>query len=285
MKNTALKKEQKPFSMPEMQYHELNALSSTELRCLNESPRKLWLYRQGKKEVTDSMHFGTMFHMAILEPQKFLSTYVVEPDRMPDGRRAGSDIHRNTKEWKGFISEWQSQNPSKIQLSPDEFNTLRKMMNAVHANRKASELLKSGEKEMTALWTDDTGVACKARADLIGECLVDFKTTTAESPWEFERNCYQHLYHSQTAFYHKGFSLNGCDFKECYLIGVEKTKSSEANCYVMRVSRELLERGYEKNKRLMEIYLECEKKNNWPGFDEVYDLQIPANRLIDIEGE
>jgi len=290
MKNTAIKQAAKPFAMPEEQYRAIDAVSSTDLRMLSVNPRKLWLYKQGKAPVSNAMLEGTMFHCAILEPEKFMDLYVVEPDSLPDGTVAGvgeGKINRNTKIWKDFISQWRDKNQARIQVSPDEFNVLRKMMTAVHSNKVANELLKTHEKELVALWNDpETGEKCKGRADLIGHSLVDFKSTTCESPREFENECYRRSVHSQLAFYDTGFSLNGCEFSSHFVIGVEKSKEkSETSCFVMQVEENLLERGRERNKRLMDLYQKCKQKNDWPGFESVYSLGIPSWALVDLEGE
>lgn len=293
MKNTNLKLESKPFEMPDSQYRSIDALHSTELGYFAISPRKCQLYREGKEEPTPAMLWGTTIHSAILEPEKFMERYVTEPATLPDGRKAGSVptgarkedyINRNTNEWKAFVSEWAQKNTGKIQLDADEFTQLRNIMAAVHSHPIANALIKTHQKEMVALWVDEeTGLKCKGKADLIGEFLIDFKTTTCETPKEFERECYSRSYHSQMAFYDKGFRLNGCDFKKHFIIGLEKRKKGECSCLVMEMSPELIERGYETNKRLMGQYLECKKNDKWPGFEGVYSLQIPAWAVVDLE--
>jgi exodeoxyribonuclease VIII len=279
----------KCFQIPDDQYHKIDALSSSKLRDLALStPRQTWLKKQYPEGESDDMRFGTLFHMAILEPERFKDTVICEPDALPDGTKAGRGaglVDRNTNKWKDFIREWREKNTTKTHIDPSDFRLLCMMMDSVNRHPIAQPLLKSADKEIATLWTSEDGDKCKAKADLLHEkYLADFKTTKCETPEAFNNDCYRRLVHVQVGFYDWGFGKAGFKFDDHYVIGVSKAEScGEVATFVCKVEENLLQRGYEKAMRLLDLYRKCRLDNHWPGHEKLYQLSVPSWDIIDIE--
>ncbi len=280
----------KVFQMDEDQYRAIEAVSQSELRTmLLGTPRDLWLNRQRKQAPNEYQAFGTLFHMAILESEKFSQSVACEPDRLPDGRKAGigdkdSFINRNTTEWKEFIGRWREDNKQRMLVEAKDFHLLMKMMKATHSHPKATDIIRNSSKEQKTLWTCDwTGEKCKGAADLTGLDLADLKSTKCKTPGEFMNDCYRKLVHLQMGFYDVGFGKAGLSFDNHYLIGVEKDlEKEEVGCFVVRMEKNLLERGIEVAKRAMELYSKCQTSKKWPGHEtKVYDWTIPPWDLVE----
>lgn len=278
----------KTAQMSEELYRQIDAVSSTDLKKLHESPRRLWLSKQVREPSSPEMEFGTCFHMAILETERFRELYTCEPDRMPDGKIAGigpkeTHVNRNTTAWKEFIAFWKSENAHRKHVHPDDFSLLIKMVNAVAKNEFLMGLIANSDKEVATLWTDKrTGQKCKGKADLAGQDLVDFKTTACRTPKDFERDAWYRLVHMQMGFYDMGFETNGIKFRDHYVVALRKDyESSEIEPWIFKYDSRLIERGRSEANRLMDKFLSCKEKDIWPGLgDQVMQMSVPSWAIV-----
>jgi hypothetical protein len=283
--------DKKVFQMPDPQYRMIDAVSSTDIRNMARHPKAYWLARHTPDEPTDDMEFGTHFHYALLEPEKFLDLYCCEPDALPDGTKAGVGpglINRNTTVWKSFIADWREQNKSKKSIDSQEFSMLRRMMSSAFAHNKLGPILKEYDKEMVVLWKDpSTGLSCKGKGDLVGPRLGDIKTTKCTTPKEFNNDCYKRLVHLQTAHYFEGFTNVGVKFQDVpFICGIQKDRDKrEPDIFFMEVDETLLARGLERRVRLMDRILNCKESNQYPGWEDSYRLMIPDYALVEVEGD
>lgn len=85
--------------------------------------------------------------------------------------------------------------------------------------------------EHAMAWTFG-GVACKAMIDgLIGNWLIDVKTTQNAAPEAFKGEIVRRSYHGQMAFYIDGLAANGIRVDGALLIAVEKAAPFAAGAY------------------------------------------------------
>lgn len=267
-------------------YHSNPALGSSGLKLLNKSPAHYYARyldpNREPDEPTPAMKLGTATHMAVLEPEKFAATYVVVPEGIDKRSNAG----------KAFFAEIESS--GKCPIKPDEMKQIQGMADSVHSH-KVMRLLMSldHQVEVSMFWIDQaTGVTCKLRPDLmVPPCsqfrnglVADLKTTTDASPEEFARTAWNSEMHLQAAWYTDGFmETYGTNEPPLFLwLAAEKGQPFARQFY--SASRQLIEYGRREYRRLVDLYAQCQRTNQWPGYSEkVSELALPdwADRIIE----
>lgn len=219
---------------------------------------------------------GLASHVATLQPELFAASHITYPKR-----RAGKD-------WEAF----QEANAGKVIMSASEYETATAIAAAVRAHDIASAYLTAGAPEVALGWIDKvTGLACKCRVDWLDEqmppLMVDLKTTRDASPHAFGAAAYRYGYHIQAAFYADGYEAITGRVPQYAIIAVESAAPYDVVCY--RVSDELLARGREEYRRLLELVKDCERTGYWPGLapneELVLDLPPWAKESEDETGE
>jgi hypothetical protein len=102
---------------------------------------------------------------------------------------------------------------------------------------------------------------------LRGDVLFDLKTCYSAQPKEFQKAILNYQYHVSAAFYLDGFQTVQ-PVKHFSWIAVEKTAPHCFGFYA--ADQELLNAGRAEYQRALEIYAECEKTGNWPGYEQKF---------------
>lgn len=236
-------------NMPIEIYHASSGISNSGLGLIAQSPRH---YHKRAVSNTKALADGRMIHAAILEPEKFQEQYIFGPD-----------VSRATKAWKTF----ESANFGKICLKPSETVGLEQAVDAIHNHPLAKVLLRNAEIEQSMAWVDpETGVLCRIRPDIISHgSMADLKKTACSSPKQFARSCVKYGYHRQAAMYMDGYEiLTGERLEDFFFIAIEMTLPF--CCEVYRVPPEMMESGKNQYRKSLQIYAECLKTDNWPGY-------------------
>ena len=250
-------------------YHAIDAVSSHRLGLLKKSPAHLRHELKNPTPPTDAMKLGEAIHLAILEPDLFVKTYVVAPK--VDGR---------TKEGKRAKAEFELANRGKSIIDADNYAVCMAMSEACNKHHLANSIIKSATAtEVSGFFIDDeTKVLCKLRADAICEnhdTIFDIKSTLCASPVEFEKSIFNYGYHRQAAWYLDGCAKLGKKLSNYAIIAIEKTAPFCLAVY--RLKDEAIELGREENRALVKQYAECLKSNKWAGYpDLVTDVGLPA---------
>ncbi len=252
------------------QYHAAPGISKSGLDLINRSPAHYAdRYINGNvPDPTPAMIFGTAFHTAILEPQKFQSGYVVAPN-----------VRRGTKAWDAFVNK----HPGKQIIKQDDMDQINRMVEAVGNHAFARHLLASGQAERSVFWRDPgTDVLCKSRPDFWRDdgTLVDLKTTTDAGKAAFQRAVANYRYHIQAAFYSDGTQTatgevgNFRRVEFCFVV-VEKDPPHGVAVYV--ASAEMIQTGRRIYQENLALYADCLRQNIWPGYPEtVQPIDLPA---------
>jgi len=207
--------------------------------------------------------------MALLEPDRFAETYVVEPD-FGDCRRKENKISRD---------EWRSAHVGRTPLSAYDELAIIEMVSAVRRHPLASKMVVGGVSELTARWTDaTTGLECKARADYFHaglRMLVDVKTTIDGRASSFRRSVANFLYYRQDAFYRDGFAAAGADVDHFVFLAVEKSRPHLVSLFA--IDGEAVRRGRETIREDLEVLARCFEADEWPGYPgSIQVLELPA---------
>lgn len=217
------------------------------LKEMRRSPLQFNFRRHNPREDTKRLMAGRAGHTAILEPDRFLLDYAL----WTGDRRAG-------KEWDKFCAA----NGGKTILKAEDYAAALGQRDAVRAHPVAANLLRAGRPEETVFWTDsETGLACKARLDWLGEALVDVKTTVDVDARRFGALAYRYGYHCQLAFYLRGLRANGIDVP-AKIIAVETAEPYEVA--VFGLDEDVLWAGDEEVGELLRRVSQCEVAKAWP---------------------
>lgn len=258
------------LKMSEDDYRALKALNQSRLALFAKSPLH-YKTHDPEKPPTKSQRFGTLFHMAVLEPSRFKGAYALEPEFMPDGE----PINRRVKKHREYLAFWNKENEGKIPVTAGELETITGMLTSLSSNEEAIKYFQTEMTERVAVW-DHNGRLLKAKADAIidmpgmGRTVVDLKTTSDASEKGFEKSIYNYCYFLQAYWYLTGFQAQSFVF-----VAIESGPPYAIGIY--RADQSIIDLGEMKAKRWLEYLDWCEKNDKWPGYTKTTSvIGLPA---------
>lgn len=272
--------------MPAAEYHSRRSeISKHGLDQLTICPAKYKYGIDNPGEPTAANRIGSLLHLSILEPEEFLKVTAFVP---VDAPRKPSQAQRDAKNpsaesvasitwWDNFYAEV----VGKEIVTPDEYEMLRGMGDAVRSHPVASVLLKKeGWTEAAFFWIDpETGAKCRARMDrVIPELrlILDIKTAEEASPDKFSRACGTYRYGVQSAIYPDAAQavLGDDDWRFLFIV-VEKKKPHFVAVY--EADAMMRDLGQVEYRLDLAKYQECIRSGVWPGYTETIELiGLPA---------
>lgn len=240
------------------EYHSDPAVSSSHLHAIAKSPYYyLKRYKDQNRPVPEStpaMQFGSLVHMAVLEPDKLDKNFAC------CNARKGSTQYNELVE-KGIEPVKQAAWDQALDLS-----------DAVRRHPVAKQLLAKGKAEQSVWWTDDaTKLTCKCRPDwwTDDDIIVDLKTTKDASAQAFSRSVHTFRYHVQQTHY-----LRGTKAKRFLFLVVEKEYPYQVVVYELDSNAVAI--GEALRERDMKRIQLCKERNHWPGYsNEIEPLSLP----------
>jgi len=260
------------MAVPEDVYHQrhLGLVSKGALDRLKRSPihYKAWIDGVANDETGPALDFGKAFHCAGLEPDRFASSYAVEP--------AWGDCRKTENKTKR--DEWRSKNENRVLLAPEDADAIQAMVKAVHSHPLASKMVRDGAPEVTVRWRDEeTGLQCKTRADYYvatRRMVVDLKSATDASYEAFRKSVTNYRYHVQDALYRAGFGAIGMPVDHFVFVVVEKTPPHAVAIYTL--DSEAIQKGYARCRDGMADMAQCLRDDAWPGYPPtIRSLDLP----------
>lgn len=224
----------------------------------------------GFEEESPALDFGSAFHMAALEPDAYVRTYVVAPDF--------GDLR--TKAAKATREAWRKENVGKREIDADDAKTIEAMVAALRAHAGAAALLDEGDAELTVRWRDgESGLEAKARLDFFSEemaLVIDLKTTEDASAAAFARSCARYRYHVQSGLYLDGVRAAGGPSELRFVfIAIEKRAPHAVALY--ELDEDALRKGRFEAREDIATLAQCLEADDWPGFpDHVQTISLPA---------
>lgn len=202
-------------------------------------------------------------------------------------RDAGVDVTL----WSDVKAEWEQNNGHRTVLTPDEWDQLHRMRDAVMDHPVAARLLTgvAGKAEQSAYWLDPvTGELCRCRPDYWRQdgILVDLKTTDDASQEAFSKSVANWRYHVQHPFY-----LDGCTqaIRQANLDLVEPThflflvveKKPPYAVAVYQLDLESVELGRQQYRQDLDVFHQCKQSGHWPGYgDRILQVGVPQWYLV-----
>jgi len=241
-------------------------LSYSGLKELDRSPAHFQAYKRRPSEYTKAMQLGDAFHLLTLEPERFGDRVVLWPGK-----------YRRGKEWTQFASD----HTGKVILSADENEVITHMSEQLvaHSLTRAILALPDRQVEQWVFWQHEYGFPCVARLDLVSEkhgLIVDVKTAADAGRSFFERQVANLRYHWQAAWYKAGVrAALGEDYNFLFAV-VEKSDPYAVAVY--QPDEESLRVAEEQISKLCEVYAECLRVDEWPGYswaEDIITLELP----------
>jgi exodeoxyribonuclease VIII len=251
------------FDVPIDVYHAGPGVSSSGLKELLKSPAHFRTSLEQDQEDSAALRFGRLVHMRILEPHVYAAKTIVYRDA-----KTAHPGNGNIKEIKAarqvFEDDFAQESHGKDVLSRGEADKVEAMAKACEANKLAASILGNGVAEISVYWVDvETGVLCKARADLLrGDAIFDLKTCYSAQAKEFQKAVVGYRYDLSAAFYMDGFATV-TPIKNFAWLAVEKTAPYVMGFYAC--DHELLNAGRADYQKALRVFAECEKSGQWPG--------------------
>lgn len=239
-------------------YSEIQAVNWSRLKLIEKSPAQ---FKYGYGDDSSGFTLGTAAHMAILEPERFETHYVVYPKR------------RQGKEWDAF--EQAAIDAGKEVLSTKEHEQACAIRDAVRRHAPAMRYLTGGAAEQTLTWKLGD-FDCKGKADYIGPlAIADLKSTKDCSPRGFAAACARYGYFGQAAWYADGNRKVTGRRLPFVIIAVESSAPYVVQVY--RMPEHVIEAGREQYLTLLARLDYCQRNNWWGGYSEAeeLDLEIP----------
>lgn len=255
------------LDMPAEEYHATQAMSAGGLKRMRQSPAhffgiQLDPNRPASGDPTAAMANGTLVHCALFEPDELPRRYVVKP----------AEMNFSTKEGKA----WKAAQTLEV-VDAEAMSRAKAQAAAVRAVPDLAALLAEGFGEASCFWIDDeTGELCKCRPDWTspagdGVILVDGKTCRDASREGFGRAIWNMGYHLQAAWYSDGFEkTTGQRVHGFVFAAVESDWPHVAMPYML--GDDVLQAARRENRRLLNLYAECKRTGNWPGYGSAVEL-------------
>jgi len=261
----------KPGIYPDMSneaYHAAEGESKSSLVQYMKSPAHWQEYRRQQKEPRsqkglDALRFGTLSHLAVLEPEKF-----TQVPTFKGSRRAG-------KQWDEFFAA-----NGKNYIRNNEHGLISQMAEKVFAHEKAAVLLTGpGVIEESCIWIDPhSGEVCKTRPDRrrFNGVAVDYKTCKDATPYGFAKAMADHGYHIQAAMCIDGYKAHDIEITHFVFIAQEKT--APFNVEVYSIDQRAIDLGEMEYKEALLNFSQSKIENNWPGYTAgaITNLDLPA---------
>lgn len=248
--------------MTEKEYRASPGISRSELWLLNPrsggSPEKFMYAKQNPEAPTPAMLFGTLAHLALLEPGRFNDEFAFAPDvdgRTRDGKKAWAEFRATLGERTAVLKE--------------DWAVACRMAYEVNRIPFCRKLLE-GSHETPVRWVDpDTGEQCKIRTDILVNVggipvIVDYKTDADASTMSFQRKAVNLGYDFQSGMYCEGVE-RFIGVKPRFVFIVQE-KSAPFSVNVLEADDDFIQRGKDIFRELIGIYHECRTTDNWYGY-------------------
>jgi len=221
-------------------------------------------------EPSNDMRLGTGIHALTLEPHTFKRDFAVIPPFHLDPENCtqnGKESKATTTSYcQGKIREFLEANPGKTVLTDEQYQRALKAVIALHANPRASELVKTSIPEITVTGVIE-GIRFKGRIDLLQtDTIGDIKTTVTADPWKFSVQFRNLRYAHKLSIYRELVRQSLGRSLEVEIIAQEKKPPFDA--VVFPVPADKLDEAFAEVCSTILDYRLAMETNHWPGRDK-----------------
>lgn len=173
-----------------------------------------------------------------------------------------------------------------VPLLPDDHAQVEAMAAALREHPVAAALFDPdrGTAEESLFWRDQpTGIMRRARLDWLPEpgrgrlIIPDYKTCASADPDALAKSVHRFGYHQQASFYLDGVQALGLGDETAAFVFVCQEKKAPYLVTIIELDAMALRIGGIRNRRAIDIFVECTATNHWPGYsDGIELLSLPA---------
>jgi exodeoxyribonuclease VIII len=245
-------------------------ISASDIKNFLKSPKYYYWNKYLKTEKDDARHFaiGSAIHELILEPQLFLSNYIVMPK-----------VDRRTKDGKLQYEQFMIESEGKTMLDTEEMVMITEMVKNATDNKTFMTLLENSHRELSAYLVDEkTGLKLKVRPDVLPQTkstIIDIKSCLDSSPKKFKGDVYSYGYSLSAAYY--------CDLlkRENYVFAaIEKSQPYQTSLYSL--SDEMMEYGRQQYRLGLDLLKWSYDNNYWCDHNE-FEILKECRELENLE--
>jgi len=252
-------------------YFAIDAISATIIKAGAKSMLHMRYAATHTREATPAMRWGSLVHLAILEPE-----------RAATGLHVVDCSSKRVKAWTEAVAEYGSDNV----VTAAEMGELDEIVSALYRNKLAAELIESTQHEVPLEWYHDAYGNAKSKLDGLDASvgIVEVKTTASIVPRDFQRTMLQMGYPLQLGWYRHGVEMTTGQRLPVHAITVEQKPPHDVVVYP--VSDALLDAGQEQAIDIATRYRQCCESGVWPGLQtgtEVLELPDWANSVPEID--
>lgn len=295
------------LDVPPDQYHDHDAFSRSFMATFLDCPARAWHeHQKEEEEESEAMDFGDLFHMRVLEPERYEQEFVTKPDECDDDGctysprdcfRRGNDVtwlcgHHSPPATAG----WERHEDVKA-LTEEDASNIEEMHANVTANDRVGPLIRSspGLREATLLVTHPpTGLRLRARPDLItpnpdgpGFIMLDLKSHGGKvHPSKVKKAIGRNGVFLQDTFYSMCWNMLASDLDvdepvewmvgEFIYVFVEKSPPHLVGPHAL--DRDLGQAVYRRLSDALDRLSNCVAADVWPGYpwrNEVTEVDLP----------
>ena len=229
-------------------------LSFSALKAFMQSPKHFYDYKMDK-ETTDAMKAGEMFHMAVLEPERFKSKYWVldDSEKCTELINNGSKSPRATTIYKEWLTAEIAKHEGQEMIDKKDYDLYLSMGEYLYQN-SASKHLMSGliEKECSFEF-EHLGFNIKGKIDGLGsDYEIDLKKVADASFKKVRWIIEDMMYDMQSGIYCAAKRI-----KKYYLIFID----SSCNVTVVKLNENTIQQGFGKFEIALDEFRRCAEEN------------------------
>lgn len=264
---------------------EVYRISKGGLVELGVSPAHYQTWLLSKSDTTDAMRFGTAFHTAVLEPEKYAEQVVVMPEinrRTNEGKKQYADLLAQVEAKRGVLLDKEDKETvdamKEVVLSNETIKSLISRPNRLFGN--GIEYRLEGRDE------EYPNIGLKGRPDFIGEdFILDYKTVTAPpTAREFKKVVWKYRYDMQDVIYRELARQNGATIRHFYFALIEKKKPHSLAIY--EIDPRDVAATYREYRESMKVLSRCVESGIWHGLPtsiQVCPIRFHSDEPIDEE--
>jgi hypothetical protein len=237
------------------------ALSYSSLRQFLESPRHFKKHVT-EPEITDAMIDGQRFHMAVLEPEKFIEKHWFLDDS-EKVKEIGGGSPRATKLYKEWKAEQIEKNEGKEMISLDDFNAYMSMKEALYRNRSTKPLMESLTEREKFVQIEYEGFLINMKIDGMSDnTMIDLKKVADAKLKRIKWDIRDKHYDMQAGLYEYATGRH-----KYYIPFIDKG----CNITLIKLTPGTLSEGFGKFQMAIDKFVECAEQDLWDSSYEFWN--------------
>lgn len=229
-------------------------LSFSALKAFMTSPKHFYAYKTDK-ETTKAMEAGKLFHMAILESEKFKENYWVldDSEKCAELINNGSKSPRATTIYKDWLSAEVSKHEGQEMISKEDYDLYLSMGAYLHQNNATKHLMNGLIEKESDFEFEHLGFNVKGKIDGLGsDYIIDLKKVADASFKKVRWIIEDMMYDMQGGIYCASKRI-----KKYYLIFID----SSCSVTVVKLSEGSIQSGFGKFEIALDEFRRCAEED------------------------